>query len=274
MAEQPSRKNKSGNSKKEIVVSPKKSPVKETQNFRVVVALIVPENIEVATETSLWSIARHPDIIARIKIEGNLGFRAKNEAFRQVTSVFGDQYTHILLVHSHTVFGVKDYEALKKANKDVVSGLYVNHAVPYLPVYKPISGNRVDFMPLVREFQKEKPALMEVADVGLDFALIKREVVEASKREFAKGVNEWFWLDRGSDGQISSETASFCEAARESNFKIFLHPGVRVGKITRQALYLHNFLDYLKEESPHARKLLARIEAADQRSGTKPKATT
>ncbi|NCF70664.1 MAG: hypothetical protein GWP59_03060 [Chlamydiales bacterium] len=254
---------------KELKVNPKKAASKKAQNFKVVVALIVPENIEVATETSLWTIARHPDIIARIKVEGNLGSRAKNEAFRQISTVFGDQYTHVLLVHAHTVFGVKDYEALKKADKDIVSGLYVNATVPYLPVYKPLSGNRVDFMPLVREFQKDKPGLMEVSEVGLDFALVKREVIEKCKKQFTKGVDEWFWPERNSSGMLNSETSSFCDAAREKKFKIFLHPGVRIGKITHQAVYLHNFLDYLKEDSTHAKGLLERIESADQKSSKK-----
>lgn len=256
--------------RKVVKVDPSQRVRTSDGKHKVVMALLVPEVIDVATETSLWTIARHPDIIARIKVEGNLGYRARNEAFRQISSVFGDQYTHVLFIHAQTLFGVKDYEALKKANKDIVSALYVNSTAPYLPVYKPLSENRVDFMPLINELQKDKPGLIKVAETGLDFALISREVVEKTRKEFVKGVPEWFWVERDEKGSMTNETSTFCQGAREKGFDVFVHTGIRIGKMTRQAVYVQNFLSYLQEENnKHAQGLLAKIEAADP--GSSPK---
>lgn len=246
---------------KAIEVDRQASSKPTTNNtHRVVVALIVTESIEVPSETSLWTLARHPDIIARIKIEGNLGYRARNEAFRQVSSIFGDNYSHILFVEGHCVFKVQDYEALRDAKKDLISGTYVNASSPYLPTYKPLSGNRMDLMPLVEAFREEKPGPIEVQEVGMDFSLVSKAVVDATKKEFHEGVQEWFWIERQENQLQSGENTIFCRNAKEAGFSTWLHSGVHIGKVSRQTVYVNRFLEFLREDNTQAREFVARMD--------------
>jgi hypothetical protein len=139
--------------------------------------------------------------------------------------VGGGQYTYdkIFWIDSDIEWTVEDFRKLYQSELDIVSGLYIvdlsgkvacadfgKNGLPR-PVYD-------------KDFTTKGPT--EMLGVGFGFVAIKSGVFENMSRPWFKIRNlKWEQYPVGID---IGEDYSWCLNARESGFKVFVHPSVRV----------------------------------------------
>lgn len=241
----------------------KKGAPRKLGAIRLVIAVIVWENMDGDTETCLFQLQQHPTHIGRVKVMGTIVHHARNKAFRDIDKYFGDIYTHVLFVDSDMVFSVKDYEKLLEVDKPIVGGLAVRKGSPHAPTYVPLSKNPYQHLPLMRELQKEEPEPLQVLTVGMGFTLIKREVIEATKQTFEEGgLDEWFYYDRDLRDTEMGEDYSFSMNAVRAGYDVWLHPGVQVGHMARFPVYFGDFVSFLNSQTEEAVGMQRKIELA------------
>ncbi|MCK5019116.1 MAG: methyltransferase domain-containing protein [Candidatus Peribacteraceae bacterium] len=152
------------------------------------------------------------------------------------------------------------YQLLQHNMVDLVTGIYYTKSEPHLPVIKKLDL-KAGCYNIFMEWSNEP---FEVDGAGLGFMLIPRYVLEKMKQPMCT------W-----DGGFS-EDLNFClKAKKDHNFRIWAHPGIKLGHLTtkvvtsfdwvqqhkpsvkayvREAMY--KTTKYLREEYPGWRKLL------------------
>jgi len=124
------------------------------------------------------------------------------------------------------------YNLIQQEQVDIVTGIYFTKGAPHLPVIKKLDIDAGCYNIFV-EWGNQP---FEVDGAGLGFMLISRKVLEAMKQPL-------FTWDGG-----FSEDLNFClKAKKDHGFKIWAHPGIKLGHIGNSTIT--NF-DYMKQFKP------------------------
>lgn len=148
----------------------------------------------------------------------------------------GEEYTHILWLDDDVLFNIDDIDRLFKADKDVVSGLYLmsdreNYAAVEFWDEKFFSENG-SFKFLDKQTINTKKQLFPVSYVGFGFLLIKKGVFEQFKYP-------WFdprYLQIKNSTDFCMEDVSFCLKCKDKNIPIYIDPKIKV--IHRKPIHL------------------------------------
>jgi len=138
------------------------------------------------------------------------------------------EYTHILWIDDDIIFNIKDIERLFKADKDMISGLYLmasgeNYAVVEDWDEEFFARNGY-FHFLSKEDLKNKDSIFKVSYVGFGFLLIKKGVFEQLKYP-------WFeprYIEIQSCEDFCMEDVSFCLDCKDNNIPIYVDPQIKV----------------------------------------------
>jgi hypothetical protein len=121
----------------------------------------------------------------------------------------------ILFIDSDQTFSHDALKRLVDSGKDIVGAASLTRKEPIQYTCKDIDGNRIDF--------REKTGLVEVHTNGFPMTLIDCEVFsKIEKPYFSVSYNEGQWI---------GEDESFCHAAREAGYKIWIDADVKVGHL-------------------------------------------
>jgi SAM-dependent methyltransferase len=124
------------------------------------------------------------------------------------------------------------YDLIQHPTVDIVTGIYFTKGAPHLPVIKKLDLDAGCYNIFV-EWGNQP---FEVDGAGMGFMLISRKVLEAMKQPMCT------W-----DGGFS-EDLNFClKAKKDHGFKIWAHPGIKLGHIGNKVIT--NF-DYMQQFKP------------------------
>jgi len=213
-----------------------------------------------------------------------------------VASAF-DQYpdfTHLLLVDADSKGVTPELvNRLSRANKDIVSAVYVGRKPPFPPVMK-----EEDVSLLLKEFEKPLPerSVIEVAGVGFGCCLISRAVFDRTREVSPEGNVLWFTFDRPPresfweevDGDLehlqkngkdaykaglekglyahigspfTGEDYAFCNAAKKVGFSVYLDTGCYIGHVGDTSYDVRDWLEFIRFSDKHSpEELESRIE--------------
>jgi 2-polyprenyl-3-methyl-5-hydroxy-6-metoxy-1,4-benzoquinol methylase len=124
------------------------------------------------------------------------------------------------------------YNLIQQQQVDIVTGIYFTKGAPHLPVIKKLDLDAGCYNIFV-EWGNQP---FEVDGAGMGFMLISRKVLETMKQPL-------FSWDAG-----FSEDLNFClRAKKDHGFKIWAHPGIKLGHIGNKIIT--NF-DYMQQFKP------------------------
>lgn len=146
------------------------------------------------------------------------------------------EYTHTMWIDSDIIFKPEHFEKLLSHDKDIVAGAYKtadNSTYPIVRKWDEDYFQKKGTFQFLKESQvKSMTELIDVAYTGLGFMLVKKGVFEAIGYPWFRPVFHTI----GKCRDFSSEDVSFCLAAREKGFHIYVDPTVRVGHEKRRIL--------------------------------------
>lgn len=180
-------------------------------------------------------LQRHPDVEQTIRVPGGPG--NFDVARNKVASFFLSHSLadYLLMIDTDMVFTVKDYEALVKRKKGVVSAAYFVADEPPRPCFaKRDHAGRIHAV----SAWKDK-GLMEVDALGCGFCLVRRDVLAdiGSFEETERG-GPWFRQDLlGYAGQALEPDYAFCQRVQTAGHKVYVDTDVVVGHIKPRVLY-------------------------------------
>lgn len=220
---------------------------------KVIVGMIVWDLMESATESCLSHLQHHPNVIGRIVVNNSLIHIGRNDLVRTCFEDSPD-FTHLLFVDSDMTFTNDSLTSLLDANKPIISGLATMRQYPFWPAFTPRDGSARNFTPLLSSLQEETPKPLEVSGTGMAFTLIKREVLEATGKNWEKArpeFKEWFWFKRNKDGAPLGEDYTFCMRAKSKGYNSWVHPGAVIGHLGKVDYNIGDFIQVLQSEEGH-----------------------
>jgi len=134
---------------------------------------------------------------------------------------------YILFNDPDTIYKPLDVQYLVDADKDIISGIYVQKGKEHYPVFGKLVGNKIAY---AKNWQKNR--IIEVDGIGFGLVLIKRRVFEKIPPP---------WFHREYKGEIIGEDLYFCRKAKDYGFKIYIHSGVELGHLGHKVWYVEDF---------------------------------
>jgi 2-polyprenyl-3-methyl-5-hydroxy-6-metoxy-1,4-benzoquinol methylase len=158
---------------------------------------------------------------------------ARNEI---IDSFLDTDFNYLLFIDSDMIWEPDSlnlaYDLIQHPTVDIVTGIYFTKGAPHLPVIKKLDLDAGCYNIFV-EWGNQP---FEVDGAGMGFMLISRKVLEAMKQPMCT------W-----DGGFS-EDLNFClKAKKDHGFKIWAHPGIKLGHIGNKVIT--NF-DYMQQFKP------------------------
>jgi hypothetical protein len=146
-------------------------------------------------------------------------------------------YNKIFWIDSDIGWEVADFVKILESNKDIVSGLYFNEKmVPMFSVMAEDSAKEID---RILRSKKEE----EIFAAGFGFIAMKQGVFEKMKRPWFESL-----FERVEDEETKKEIFipygedfSWCKKARESGFKIYIDPTVRLSHYKKVQVRLDTY---------------------------------
>jgi len=135
--------------------------------------------------------------------------------FLGVKTALANNFDKILFIDSDQTFSHDALEKLLAADKDIIGTASLTRTDPIQYTCKDIDGNRIDF--------REKTGLVEVHTNGFPLTLIDAKVFDKIPKPYFNVTYE--------DGNWTGEDESFCHAAREAGYKIWIDADVKVGHL-------------------------------------------
>lgn len=174
--------------------------------------------------------------------------RARNYLTAQFLS---SPATHLMWVDADIGFDANDIVGMVRADKDIVCGIYPKKEIHWREVARAaregVPAERLNEYErsLVVNLIDDSPervtadGLVEIANAGAGFMLIKREVFEALSDDVPSYVDgstpgielKAFYavsIDPAAGNSLLSEDFHFCKLARDRGFKIYAAPRVRL----------------------------------------------
>jgi hypothetical protein len=171
----------------------------------------------------------------------------------------GTDATHLMWIDADIGFNPNDIVSLVKADKDIVCGLYpkkeinwprvaeaVKDGVPPNELHKHVGSFVVNLVNDEHGKAVNPNELMEIANGGTGFMLVKREVFEylaeyvpeykndmfsaVEDQSKPKTIKEFYAtsIDHTSGDRLLSEDYHFCKLARTNGYKIYAAPWVHL----------------------------------------------
>ena len=135
--------------------------------------------------------------------------------FLGVEAALSNNVDKILFIDSDQTFPHDALERLLKSGKDIIGAASLTRVEPIRYTCKDKDGNRIDF--------SQKTGLHEVHTNGFPMTLIDAKVFEKIPKPY---FNVSF-----KDGQWTGEDESFCHAAREAGYKIWIDADLKIGHL-------------------------------------------
>lgn len=158
---------------------------------------------------------------------GPLIATARNKLAREFLDGYPG-YTHMLSVDSDMSFNTEDIEALLKADKPIVGGVYFGKSGQ---AYFPVAMKRQEdkhYRPLDKSQVPGPGETVEVDAVGMGLTLIKREVVEALN---PAPTSLWPFAETIVEGVAVGEDVTFCRRAKGLGYQTWLCGDARAGHV-------------------------------------------
>ena len=179
-------------------------------NFKIAIGLPNTGTIKARTVFSLLETVRQSKDIDFLPI-----FRYGNHIFEnreRIVEIAEEQKcTHLFFVDSDMRFPPETLKQLLLHNKDIIGTMYNYRFLPLT--------NTVKFF---KEKSENLKDIFEVAALGMGCLLIKMSIFETMKKPY-------FPIGFGELGKVTmTEDVGFCEKARESGFKVWCDPTIRV----------------------------------------------
>jgi 2-polyprenyl-3-methyl-5-hydroxy-6-metoxy-1,4-benzoquinol methylase len=158
---------------------------------------------------------------------------ARNEI---IANFLKTDFNYLLFIDSDMIWEPDSlelaYNLIQHPMADIVTGIYFTKGAPHLPVIKKLDLDAGCY----NIFVEWGNTPFEVDGAGMGFMLISRKVLEAMKQPMCT------W-----DGGFS-EDLNFClKAKKDFGFKIWAHPGIKLGHIGNKVVT--NF-DYMQQFKP------------------------
>lgn len=132
-----------------------------------------------------------------------------------VESAIANGADKLLFIDSDQTFSHDALERLISSGKDIIGAASLTRVEPIQYTCKDKEGKRIDF--------SKKTGLHEVHTNGFPMTLIDCKVfAKIAKPYFTVSYNDGFWI---------GEDESFCHAAREQGYKIWIDADVKVGHL-------------------------------------------
>ncbi|MFH1958505.1 MAG: hypothetical protein ABIJ15_08540 [bacterium] len=138
-------------------------------------------------------------------------------------------YDYLMWVDSDIIFTPEQFQRLINYDKDIISGIYTMDGGRQ---FATVRNWDEEFFKKNGSFQFLTPAdiegkkeLMEVSYTGFGFLLIKRGVFESITYPWFRPIEKKI----GNMVDFTTEDVAFCLRAKETGFKIWIDPQVRVG---------------------------------------------
>ena len=124
------------------------------------------------------------------------------------------------------------YQLIQNEPVDIVTGIYFTKAKPHLPVIR-----RLDLQAgCYNMFMEWSNQPFEVDGAGMGFMLIPRHVVEKMKPPYC----DW-------KGGIAEDLYFCLKAKKDYGFRIWAHPGIKLGHITKATI---TSFDWIQQHKP------------------------
>jgi 2-polyprenyl-3-methyl-5-hydroxy-6-metoxy-1,4-benzoquinol methylase len=158
---------------------------------------------------------------------------ARNEI---IDNFLGTDFNYLLFIDSDMIWEPDSlelaYDLIQHPTVDIVTGIYFTKGAPHLPVIKKLDLDAGCYNIFV-EWGNQP---FEVDGAGMGFMLISRKVLEAMKQPMCT------W-----DGGFSEDLNFLLKAKKDHGFKIWAHPGIKLGHIGTKVIT--NF-DYMQQFKP------------------------
>ena len=124
------------------------------------------------------------------------------------------------------------YDLIQNSHVDIVTGIYFTKNEPHIPIIKKLNLQAGCY----NNYQTWGNAPFEIDGSGMGFMLIPRYVLEKMKQPMC----EW-------KGGFSEDLVFCLKAKKDCGFKIWAHPGIKVGHVSKTTIT--NF-DWAKQHKP------------------------
>lgn len=164
--------------------------------------------------------------------------------------------THILYVDDDQIFPPDTVDKLFAANKEVVSGLYLQRTAPFVPVMYDMEDERGWVGPQV--LTPATTGLQRVLATGAGCLLVRTSL-------FARMKDPWWRLGELEDGQEAwSDDIGFCRRARyEAGAEIWCQTDAIVGHLTSAVVWPQRVEDGWRTVMLQGEKEIAQWAAVD-----------
>jgi len=224
-----------------ILKKNKKKKDKKISKAKVVIGIPCWSHLYEGTESSLYSLLSHPNVIGRVKSSGALVYETRNDIVKSAIEQFPDM-THLLFVDSDMTFGQHQLDLLLESKKDIISGVYCKRVYPFEPCF---ISKEEDYGGLLENLRvpvpKQKP--FAVDGFGMGFALISKKVLI---RKHWNSDELWFYPTKNKEGIPQGEDYSFCEMVKSQGYKLWVHPACQLGHQTEYIVTLRDWI-YTRE---------------------------
>ena len=143
------------------------------------------------------------------------------------------KYDYLMWIDSDMVFNSQHFEKLLKADKPIISGLYImQNNVNYATVEKmddELYKKTGSYQFLSREDIQKKKEPFEVDYTGFGWMLIKQGVFEQLDYPWFRPLWSDFSTPTKQIEEFCTEDVAFCKLMKEKGHSVWVHPAVIVG---------------------------------------------
>lgn len=212
----------------------KNSPVYDYKSARVLIGRPVYRGTEPLTIKSIQRLKRK-------SIEAGVGIFEREEfssLIPRLRNSIADvaikmEATHLLFVDSDMVFEDDALLRLLALDRDVVGGLAVSRAAPYVPCVK---KKDKDGVWMIYQGLEDGRFRSDCDGVGTGFLLIKMGVFKALEKPY-------FCMPPLGD-EFMGEDMYFCDKAKKAGYDICVDPSLIIGHIGDHTYVMQDYLDY------------------------------
>lgn len=197
---------------------------------RILIAIPTNKYIEPETFRSIYNL----DIPEGYETEFQFFYGYQIDQIRNLIAEWAKHYDYLLSVDSDIVLPKDSLKKMLAANKDIVSGLYIQR-IPgkqTVEIYEDTPSGGVSNIPYRR---LENQGLLQVAGCGFGAVLVNSEVFR--KLEYPHFV----YKSAISHSSTFSEDVYFCKKAREHGFTVWADTSIKCEHIGQQVFSIETF---------------------------------